>query len=705
MSVKQLDIDKIYELYEKGDEDPDFHGIAGEIESVSGDTYGYLQQLASIWEENIHFYEGDQYIYFDDKLKKFQPFPVTKFTDFVPRPVTNFIFPIVNTISSLLTRNKPQASVIPNSDEDGDKNRAKLADVVIDAKWEIDNEALNYLLFVQIAMLCGTVYRKDYWDTSGLASIKDSGGKKIPLGDNEVGIRTPFEVIPDINSFNNMDDGLFVLEQHVQSLSWIQSNYDRKGNGYTGMASKVRENTSLSTLLTYSERLKTSAGSGGHSDGSTTMKNSATVTEAYIRPIRKHPKGLLVVIADNKVLYIGDSPYVYGSGDNWHPYTEFKYQLHGFRHHGLTLVEHLVPLQRRINSIDALIILTRMTMASPIWLIPNNCLVSPGVIVNRPGFQLHYKPGIGGTKPETIYGKGLDSSVWKERQEAVQEMHIIAGDNEVLQGIRPAGVNTASGLNMLLEQSYGKFSPMVEAWEKFIEKGQTKKINLIRNKYKEPRKEFARKLKMYNKDILGVQIDDFFTGKDLGDNVDVRVEAGSSLPRSKVVEQSQLQELAGMGMLGQLDPMSNPVGNGAFLKKFGVNKFPTQNNRDVDRAKWENDLIRQKAFEQVKILESDDDKIHMDILDDVIKRPEFDRLEQEVQEVYFEHRAAHEESAAQKQAAAMQAQMEQAMQQQMAMMGANTPAAQPQATESVSGGQGLTAPASSDGLDAAGSDY
>lgn len=687
MPLDQLDIEKIYELAENPSTD-DLYQIAREIETTYDSSQTYLSELACKWDQNVHFYEGDQHLYYNKTTRRFEQIPTTKFNKFIPRPVTNFVFPITQTINSVMTKNKPQASVRENSDKADDVNRAKIGDAVLDAKWEMDNEQLLHVQAAKIAELCGTVYRKDYWDITGLGYVNVPGSKKqIPLGDNAVRMFSPFEVVPDLSEITDVQKGYFIFEASVQTLNWIKESFSKDQKGATGLAEDVRENTDLSTLLSYSERLKGSTGESGQSGDTVFLKNSAIVLECYLKPIKKFPKGLMIVVSDGKTIYIGESPYTYNDGKNWNPYTEFKYDVHPFRHHGISLVEQIVRQQKRINAIDSLIILNRMQMASPQWLIPKGCEIPDGYISGAPALNIWYVP-IAGFKPEKIFGVPLDSSVYQERSNAIMEMHQIAGDNEVLSGSQPSGVNTASALNLLLEQSFSKFSPMIQHWEKFIEKGQIKKLNLIRRKYKEPREEFTNRLKVMNKDNLTVEINDFFTGQDLGDNIDVRVEAGSSLPRSKVVEQSQLQELAGTGVLGQLDPLNNPLGNAEFLRKFGITDFPTNLSVDVERASWENDMLRQS--QQVFVLEDDDDNLHIKIHTDETKKPEyFTKTPENVQQATYTHIQEHKSN--------IQRQQAEAKQQAQPMAANNIPAPGP-GTPSGAGGEPPLPPLGGQGM-------
>ncbi len=595
------------------------------VEDVYKGSQPYLVNLAMKWEENIRFFMGDQYIYFNETRRRFEPIPVTKFNQFLPRPVTNLILPIIQTLTSIFTRQKPSATVRANSNDESDVNAAKLADRIQDAKWEIDEETLKHITAVLIALICGTVIRKDFWDSSK-GPVSGMLGENV--GDSDVEMIDPFRFIPDLNGES------YFIEANLQPISWIKQQYGKMEFGYTGLAEKVKEDTGLSAVMQLHQRLKTASGTGsnwGSSESSTDLKGFSVLKEAYIKPTKNHPSGIMIVVADGKTLYARECPYFDPRySDSWHPYTFFHYQKIPFRWHGLSIVDNLLKLQQRLNSIDALIILNRMTMAIPQWLKPIGCGVQEGYLSGAPGLEIPYNPvGANGVKPEKLLGTGLPGDIIKERQDVIEAMHRISGDNEVLSGLRPEGVNTAAAMNMVLEQSFSKFNPITQSFEKFIEKGQTKKLRLIASKYKEQRPEFIAQLKSMNKDNLDVEIKDFI-GADLQDNVNVRIEAGSSLPRSKIVEQQTYQELAKNGAFGPIDPIQNPMGNQEFLEKFGLQPITTELNADVKKAKWVNSVLTsvnrgEMPPEKIPPIEDFDNiQIHLKVLTDRMKSPSFE---------------------------------------------------------------------------------
>jgi hypothetical protein len=96
-------------------------------------------------------------------------------------------------------------------------------------------------------------------------------------------------------------------------------------------------------------------------------------------------------------------------------------------------------------------------------------------------------------------------------------------------------------------------------------------------------------------------------------------------------------------LLGPITPQESPIANKEFLRKFGINDFPTPIDADVDRAKWENNLIRQGKLDLVEVTDFDDNVVHWRIVTDYMKKPEFaDRHDQETVDLYVQHQKEHE---------------------------------------------------------------
>ncbi|HYE72872.1 MAG TPA: hypothetical protein VEF04_06055, partial [Blastocatellia bacterium] len=334
----------------------------------------------------------------------------------------------------------------------------------------------------------------------------------------------------------------WITESSIQTLEWIKEQYGKSAPGYTGRVEEVKPDNSLSNAMRRFVNLKTSSGTrsgAGYSPSGAESEdvgaNTAIVHERYEAPSRKHPKGRMIVVANHIPLYAGESPYSGPELGDWHPYSEFRWEVLPGRFWGKSPIDDVVEIQKHINSIDAAIILVRKTMAIPQKLIPLDSGIKPGEWNGRPGLEVRFRTS--GTPPSTIPSAGVDAQVFQERAQKLEDMKNISGAVDILKGDRPPGVTAASALEMLYEVGTGKLRPALDRWKMFIESSQKKQLRLLARKYREPRPEFIRLLHSKNRDVPKEAIDRFI-GSDLYDNCNVVIEAGSNIPKLQSAEKA-----------------------------------------------------------------------------------------------------------------------------------------------------------------------
>jgi len=668
--------------------------IASRIETYYKQDISDKLLRAQSWDESIRFYDGDQHIEYNVSLSRFQQVTISKNNDFIPRPTTNYILPNVKTIVSQLTKQKPQAQVRPNSQDPQDIAAAKVSDLALDVKYEELREEEKQMEKAYWGVICGTVFKKIFWDETNNKVLRvpkyrteeyeeevsipnqeegssspanqppriekktrevEDGFDEFPVGDVNSQVIPPFNIAIPMNTRSPLELD-WIMEYSPQKVDWIKQQYDKKGEGYTGKASEVTEEKDLNSVLQLEYRLRVLTGrrtAGQYGTGANNyaqIKNSAVLKEYYQRPSQEYPRGRMVVVANGKTLY--DSPkekgspyFVEGYDDSWHPYVDWRFEIVPGRYWGKGGVDEQVSIQRRINAIDALIILNRRTMAIPQWLIPEGSGVPNGYINGRPGLNIPYRPiGANGAKPERVKAEGLPQSVYQEREQAVVDIKRIGMTQDVLEGKNPVGVKTAYQLEQLQENALAMYGSVFQRWEKSFEREEVKKLLLISKRYKEPRVEFGKKLKAINRDITDIELD-MFIGSDLRDNVNVRVEVGSSIPRSKAGENALLREMVNGKVL---DVVQNQINKKEFLEKMGLKgKFDSDKSIDIKRAEWENSQIEYGSLEsmlvdpnnpQNSVLELDDHETHIVIHSARMKDP---NVSVETRQMYITHIEEH----------------------------------------------------------------
>lgn len=689
-SGNDIDITKI------SNDDPD--KLASAIESFYKQDGTKKTRLSYHWERNMRMLDGDQWLVFGGSggtgMYQWNTLQVSKANEYIPRPVTNYLFDVYQTLKSYLTKTKPRSTVKPNTQTYQDKAAAKVAELCIEANFERLKDQENYEYAASVLVTYGTVYKKTYWDTTAGGSIDVppmvnpmDGSSALPspqelpqidpatgqpmeqvptdpmlgapppesitLGDVSTIVKEPYCMALDPLA-TDLHTARWIMEFAIQPLDWIREMYGKQDEGYTGRVDEVKPETQLSGSMRRFYQLKNSSGVknaatlegvGNNDTGTQQLANAAVVKEYYERPSANYPSGRLVVVANGVTLYAGESPYEGPDTGDWHPYSECRWEIVPGRFEGKSPLDAACELQKRINSIDATIMLVRKTQAIPQKLVPAGCGIEPGQWTGRPGQQLSYRPDVG--TPSTVAAAGVDSQVFKEREQCVEDMKTITGAIDILKGDRPPGVNAASALALLYEVGTGKLFPVLDRWKRFVENDQKKELRLIAKMYREPREEYIKMLKKANTELSASDIEKFL-GQDLLDNCNVIVESGSNVPKLESMKQMRLQEAVQSGAVD----LSQPVNRMEFQRQMGITGFDNDVGPDTKRAEWENDCLDNILMNPDKkpvVLNCDDDAVHIAVLERRMKQPSWMELDQQIQQAYMLHDEEHHTALAQKQ--------------------------------------------------------
>lgn len=644
------------------------------------------QQLAYAWERNHLMLDGKQWIVYDGDRETggiWTRMRVSKQNEYIPRPTTNYLFDVYQTLKAYLLKNKPRSSVYPNTQTYRDKNAAKIASLILEANWARLRESSNYEYAAACALTYGTVFKKSYWDTSSLSIAHvprmvvqpkmdpttgqvigqeevvdlDEQGHPIyddlPLGDVSSAVIEPYRIALDPLA-TDLHNLRWIMEYSIQPIDLVKENFAKQLPGYTMKTDELEPETTLSGVMRRFFALKNSSGikslwgsaAQSMATSDTMIEDAVVLKEYYERPSQKYPRGRLICVANGKTLYSGDSPYSGPEQSDWHPYSEFRWEILPGRFWGKGPIDDVTEIQKQINAIDSVITLTRKTMAIPQKLIPTSAGIEPGGWTGRPGAEVKYRD-TGGQGPSIVQAHGVDAQVWQERAQKLEDLKQISGAVDILKGDRPPGVTAASALNMLYEVGTGKLYPALGRWGEFIECDQKKQLRIISKMYKEPRPDFIRMLKAKNSELSDQALDQFI-GADLYDNCNVIIEAGSYIPKLQAAKKQELMEAAQVGTLA----LESPSNRLEFNTQMGIMGFDNDVGPDTKRAEWENDVmdnIQNDPTNKPIVLDIDKHEIHIQVHEDRMKEPIWISLPFEVQQLYMLHLQEHEQKIAEKQ--------------------------------------------------------
>lgn len=299
------------------------------------------KNFESAWQLNINFYLGNQYSYISASGEIME---YGKQYFWQEREVYNHIASLIELRLAKLSRIRPALNVIPFSDDENDIACAKTSKKILKC---VSNNANISKILAQGSVwseICGTVFYKVDWnnDKGRVVGISESG-KEIKEGDIDISIVSPFEIYPDSNTYNTIDD--------CMSIIYARSFHKDAVKNIWGVDVEGRD-IDVYTL----DSLGTSGGLG-YSSLSNTMakklkKDQVLVLEKYEKPTIKYPNGRLVVIAGDKLVYVGELPYINNTeGQRGFPFIRQRCLATPNCFWGMSMVERCIPIQRAFNSV------------------------------------------------------------------------------------------------------------------------------------------------------------------------------------------------------------------------------------------------------------------------------------------------------------------------------------------------------------------
>lgn len=598
---------------------------------------------------------------------------------------TNEIDPILRTLISYLTRERPTVECFSSDDNENSQLRARVADRVMEAKYDIDKEQKNSKLTAYYMLVFGTAIRKDYWDSSAgndaeIPEYDELGNEVIDpetgvvqtqnqkTGDNKVAILTPLSMGFDW-SVTDFEEQPYIIESYLMPIEWAKEMFNKQEPGYTGKAEDIEEGAAIGNSLTTLEQLKYATPFSYGYTTSIKTDGKVLVQECYIKPSYELPKGRLIIKVSGLVVYdsfnkgqdLGSPYFMPYSKIMWHPYSFMVYSPYVGRLLGKGLVESLIPQQMRLNEINGAILTNANTLAKVDILAAENQL-KRGVANGSGGMIYTYKPRQDAPPPAKWPGQALPTQFFKEKEQLIEQMVREAGTNMVMQGNAPTGVTAASAIEQLLENANAQQSDLIISWRTFHEEAFTKKLRLIRNFQQLPNNEVVDYIKTIDKDALDLEIK-AFVGEDIGDGVNLRIEETSMIPKSQKAKKDFYTQLS-QGFFGQFLAEDSPRGEelrAEFFRRIGEEVIETSEQADIQKAKWENtNILKHKPAE---VWMEDNHAIHLSCHITEMKKPKFlERAPDDVKLAFQQHVDMHRQMQQQQQ---MQQMMQQIQQQQM----------------------------------------
>ena len=635
-----------------------------EINSRFEDAKNYRLPLESKWYTNAAFLFGNQWNKYDPINKTFEE---TKSPSWRQKVIANMIFPTIRQIVSKLIRQDLSILAMPIPKTEDAKTKARIATKTI--KHVFSKNDMASQLAPQIALYVltfGVAYVKTFFDAKEYADmpVKEEENNRVPQilykemdaiadlegkdditqllatgGDTDplkltAGNLPPLD-LGDIYSSHAAQIGDICLEVLRPDFVYLDPVATSEKDARYAFIVKVRSKEYIYDRygIEVEEKDVINVSNSSFNIDSILRKEAtrtvkgALVKEYWERKNYKYPSGRHVVIANDKVVKDDINPYSEISDQTLGiPITSFNYFPTLGNLYTTSLVEQLVPLQKEYNRLRSDVVEHERVMMRGKWLVPTTANVPQTAITSQPGEKIYYDPR--GGAPVAIPGTPPPAELWQHIINVKNEFNDIAGIHEVSRGRVPSGVRAASGIMFLQEQDDMQLSVTNLLFNDGFLDIANKIIKLASKYYIEDRL-----LKIVGKGS-DYEVAIFKGGQQIDDNdLILNIEFGSKIPYSYVARQQFILSLADRGLI---------TDRSKLLKML---EFPTEDDiyesaeYDEINARIENENMAQGTM--VVVQDYDDHLKHLSVHDNYRKNPDFKKLPQQIQQIFYTHVEYH----------------------------------------------------------------
>ena len=609
------------------------------------------------WELNTNFLLGNQYCDIDPYSH--QVIQIEKALWYQEREVFNQIAPIVETRLAKLSRVRPSMTVNPATNDFNDISTAKIATQVVKATQRKVELSRKLDIATAWSEITGTVFYKITWDFRGGKVIGYINDQAISEGDVDVYVAPSYEIYPE-NPFGPMEGQQWLIHRKAYHEDVVRDLWGANISGKDIEVYSVGQSTTGTGGLGYTVTVPNVYPA--------TKKNQVDVIEYFERPTKRYPHGRWIIIAEDTLLYYGALPYKNGEdGKRDFPFGRQAAIEHPGCFWGVSVIERLIPIQRRYNAVKNRKHEYLNFMALGVLDIPS------GVYENEEEFQEGIGPGSilwrhsGESDRAVSLDFGNSSGLqWFDREE--EKLHndfiLISGVSEISRNSNaPTGVSSGVALDILREQDDTRLSLTAEHIRAAVMQMAKQWLRLYRQFAIGPRLD---RLVGDDKDILVTE----WSKNDLTSD-DISFDTENELAQTPAQRKSQVFDMLKAGLFN--DPNTGRLNRRMLSKVFEMLQFGNWESglgvedMHIKRAQRENVFLSKDQAPE--IWEIDDDQIHIEEHTRFMLSGEFVELKEkkpEMAQLLEDHLKLHEASMKFK---AQKAQMEQMQMQGMMMPG------------------------------------
>lgn len=497
----------------------------------------------------------------------------------MPSPQASEIYPIVAAMAGWMTDQRPGINALPymnpgTPDANQLQNLARDIETCLRAIWTSYDWDAEVEKVLWDAMMYGTGFFKVTW----APALGD--GK----GDVSLHRIDPFAIYPDPNC-TSFEDAQYIIEARRMSLQEL----DRR---FPGTAKKLRDrefgagdnleqrddlfgNTGKAPMANTAAISPVTAPLWGLPGGNKQKVDNVfrddgiTVYECWLREhkVVQEDDGVahlydqwrVVIVAADMVLLDEKSTDLYKHGQ--HPYVRYVLnELGDFW--GISLVDHLAPLQVSLNRLLAALQSNAELAGNPIFLEDSASGIPRTRIVNRPGQRLTVNRG---SEVQWLNPPDMAAGVSDLVKFYIGEMERVSGLSAMVRGATPQGRNAQGVMDSVQEAAFVRVRLALRSLERTLRGVGQLAASLFTDFYTQPR--IVAIVGAHGEQTsltLGSRhfhVTDITTGKTEPLRFTILIQAGSSTPISRQqrsAEAMQLFAMGGIDILALLDAFDYP---------------------------------------------------------------------------------------------------------------------------------------------------
>jgi len=417
-----------------------------------------------------------------------------------PSPSASEIYPITAAMAGWMTDMRPGIEFLPMMNPgtpiaNGLQQLATDLQVAYRASWLNNEEDAELEKVIWDAMAYGTGFAKTYWDPAAADGFGDARF-----------VRTdPFAIYPDPKC-HSFDDANYILEVQRMSIQELDRRFPgtaKKLRALSGMKDepieeredpfKSQGRVPMSNTGAISPVTAPMWGLPGDSREHVFRDDGVTVFECWMREHemveddqgQQHVKDRwrVVITAADEVLLDETAENLYKHGQ--HPYSRYVLADLG-EFWGISLVDHLAPLQIALNRLLAAVQSHAELVGNPVFLEPTNSGIPRTRITNRAGQRLTVNQGAVGNI-SWLVPPPMSKEVNDLIQFYIGEMERVSGLTATSRGNMPQGRNAEGVVDAVQEAAFVRVRLALRSLERTLRDIGRKKGSMIADFYNEPR--------------------------------------------------------------------------------------------------------------------------------------------------------------------------------------------------------------------------